>query len=169
MKTFRTDNLTLSGYTLLTFIYALFFGKLISYYGFSLKSIIFIILVLPIAIYYLFILRKRVITTRDFIESINILGKNRINWSEIDKIIFTKGRKLLILITSKSGKNIIIDDNTENFRELLNTIVKNVDKERLPKDYQERIANYKRSYLTVILIYVVAVILLMIFIKPYLP
>ncbi len=169
MKTFRTDNLTLSGYTLLTFVYVLFFGKLISYYGFSLKSIIFIILVLPIAIYYLFILRKRVITTRDFIESINILGKNRINWGEIDKIIFTKGRKLLILITSKSGKNIIIDDNTENFRELLNTIVKNVDKERLPKDYQERIANYKRSYLTVILIYVVAVILLMIFIKPYLP
>ncbi|WP_163328172.1 hypothetical protein GFV12_01435 [Desulfurobacterium thermolithotrophum] len=168
-KVFKTDKITLLGYTLLVFTYSLFFGTIFfKQSGSSFTSIIMVLLVLPVAAYFFFLLRKRVIVDQNGIKIIGITGKKEFSWNEISEVSVSPGRKYFLFITNKSGDVAVIDDSTENFKELLEELKKRLPKEKLSPNYENVLNSYKRSYGSIILIYVASLILLFILLKSLL-
>jgi hypothetical protein len=165
-KVFKTDKLTFLSYGLLVVAYALFFALLFARTGgFSLKSAVFLFFVLPILAYFLFLTRKRVVISDRGIEVVGLTGRKSFSWEDISEVSLSAGRKYFIFITDKSGKLAIIDDSTENFKELLKEIGSRVSKDKLPENYESLAENYRRSYTSPVLILVASAVLFFVILK----
>ncbi|MEO2068069.1 MAG: PH domain-containing protein [Desulfurobacteriaceae bacterium] len=160
-KIYRTDKFTFLGYALLVLTYSLFFGLLVVRSGgVSINSLIFVLLVLPVAAYFFFLSRKKVIIDNEGIKVFGITGKKEFKWRDIQEVSVSAGRKYFLFIADKEGKLAVIDDSTENFKELLQEIKKKVSPNKLPENFDSVINSYRRSYGSIILIYIASLILL---------
>ena len=168
MKKFRVHPLIMTGYTILIFSYTAFFIRLIEHYGkMSFGSLILLLLILPVFLYYLTLLFKEVNIDEDGIGVKGIFGKVKVKWEDISSVTVSKGRKNFIFLTSKDRKSIMIDDTLKDFELILRTIGEKVDKSALPEDWNDIIKSYKRSYFSIILIYIAGFLLLFVILKSF--
>ncbi len=166
---FKTDRVTLFAYALLTFTYAVFFALVIGRSGgFSVKSLILVLLVLPVAAYFMFLSKKRVMISDKGIEVLGLMGRKSFSWDRVEGVSISPGRRYFLFITSVDGDVLVIDDSTEKFRELLEEISRRVDRSKLQQDFDKLISSYKRSYGNIYLVYIAALILLFVILKSYL-
>lgn len=166
-KEFRTDWFTLISYALLVVSYSLFFGALLYRSGkFSLTSVVFLLLVLPVVGYFFFLLKKNVTVSNDGIEVFGITGRKSIRWDEIEEVSLTPGRRFFLFISSKDGKLAVVDDSVSGFEELLREIERRVPN-RLSSNFKEIASSYKRSYTSNAIILIASLVLLFILIKSF--
>jgi hypothetical protein len=160
-KVYRTDKIIFLGYALLVLTYSLFFGLLVAKKGgISISSLIFILLVLPVGAYFFFLSKKKIVIDDEGIKIFGVTGKKFFRWQDIQEVSVSAGRKYFLFITDKEGKLAVIDDSTENFKELLKEISKRVLPNKLPQNFDSVINSYRRSYGSMILIYIASLILL---------
>jgi len=165
-KSFRTDRFTFLGYTLLVLTYTLFFGTIVYRSGgFSFKSLIMVLLIIPVAVYFFFLLKKRIIIDDTGIKVVGITGEKKFKWEEISEVSVSTGRRYLLFIADKDGNVAVVDDSTENFKELLEELKNRLPQSNLPPNYEEIIKSYKRSYGSLTLIYIASFILLFVLIR----
>ena len=165
-KVFRTDKFTFLGYTLLVLSYTLFFGTIVyKFGGFSFKSLIMILLIIPVAVYFFFLLKKKVIIDDNGIEVFGITGKKEFKWNEISEVSVSAGRRYFLFIADKDGNVAVVDDSTENFKELLEELKNRLPEGKLPSSYENIINSYKRSFGSIALIYIASFILLFVLIR----
>jgi Ca2+/Na+ antiporter len=168
-KVFRTDKFTFLGYTLLVLSYTLFFGTIVyKFGGFSFKSLIMILLIIPVAVYFFFLLKKKVVIDDTGIKVFGITGKKEFKWDEISEVSVSAGRRYFLFIADKDGNIAVVDDSTENFRELLEELKNRLPESKLSPNYGNVVKSYKRSYGSIALIYIASFILLFILIQTFL-
>ena len=165
-KVFRTDKFTFLGYTLLVLTYSFFFGTIVyKFGGFSFKSLIMVLLIIPVAAYFFFLLKKKVIIDDNGIKVFGITGKKELKWNEISEVSVSAGRRYFLFIADKDGNVAVVDDSTENFKELLEELKDRLPEGKLPPSYENVIKSYKRSYGSIALIYIASFILLFVLIR----
>lgn len=165
-RVFRTDKLTLSGYILLVLIYATFFGMIVyRSTGLSFKSLIMVLLIIPIVAYLFFLFKKKVVIDNDCISIWGLTGKKEFKWNDISDISLSSGRRQFLFITDKKGNVAVVDDSTDNFKELLEELKKRLPEDQLPEHFEDSIKAYKRSYMSLALVYLASLILLSVLIK----
>ncbi len=168
-KVFRTDPFTLFSYSMLVLSYSLFFGALILKYGrITFSGVVLLILVLPVLGYFAFLLRKKVVLSREGIEVFGLTGRKLIKWSDLESVSLTPGRKYFIFISSKDGKLAVIDDSISNFKELLEEIKRKVPNGKLNENFLQIATAYRKSYTSNFIILVASLVLLFILVKDVL-
>ncbi len=164
----RTDRITLFAYTLLTLVYALFFALVVQKSGgFSVKSLILILLVLPVVAYFVFLSRKRVVISDEGIGIFGLTGRKWFSWDKIEEVSLSPGRRYFLFIATSDGELAIIDDTTERFEELLREILKRVDGSKLQENFENIASSYRKSYGSIILVYAASLILLAVILSSY--
>ncbi len=167
-KVFRSDKITLFSYGLLVVAYALFFGALIVKAShFSPGLLVFLFLILPVAAYFIFLLKKRVVITDEGIEVFGLTGRKFIKWNEIAEISLTPGRRYFLFISDRKGNLAVIDDSFSEFEELLNEI-KEKAPSKLPENFDNLASGYRRSYTSSAILIIAAIVLLVILFKSLL-
>ncbi|TCK06228.1 PH domain-containing protein [Phorcysia thermohydrogeniphila] len=165
-KVFKTDKLTFLSYGLLVVAYALFFGLLFARTGgFSFKSAILLLFILPVLAYFFFLSKKKVVISDKGIKVFGLTGRKEFSWEDILEVSLSPGRKYFIFIGDKNGELAVIDDSTENFKELLREIGKRISRDKLPENYESLIENYRRSYTSPVLILVASAVLFFVILK----
>ena len=165
-KVFKTDKLTFLSYGLLVVAYALFFGLLFARTGgFSFKSAVLLAFIFPIVAYFFFLTKKRVVISDKGIKVFGLTGRKEFSWEDVFEVSVSPGRKYFIFISDKNGNLAVIDDSTEDFKELLREIGKRISSDKLPEGYNSLIENYRRSYTSPILLLVASTVLFFVILK----
>ncbi|WP_456456256.1 PH domain-containing protein [Thermovibrio sp.] len=168
VKVYKTDKLTFISYLTLVVAYALFISLLIvKAGGFSASSLILSLFVLPVVAYFIFLLKKEVRLSEEGLEVFGLTGRKKIRWEEVASVSITPGRKYFLFIEGKGGKLAVIDDSTENFKEIAQEIKKKVP-DKVQENFDELISSYKRSYLSTAVLLVAALGLIFIAVKSFL-
>jgi len=167
VRTFKVSPSILVGYTLLVFSYTAFFLRLIMVYGkLSLGSLLIAVLVVPVILYYVSLLVKRVDVDDDGISSRGILGRKTFRWEDIGSVNVSGGRRRFLFLTSKDGAVMMVDDSISGFREILRLVGERVNRSLLPEDW-DRILSCRRSNFNLVLIYVASLLLLFVVFKSF--
>jgi hypothetical protein len=110
-------------------------------------------------------LKKKVVIDDTGIKVFGITGKKEFKWDEISEVSISAGRRYFLFIADKDGNVAVVDDSTENFRELLEELKNRLPESKLPPGFENVIKSYKRSYGSIALIYIASFILLFVLIR----